>query len=123
MENNQFAIAILAAGKGTRLKSKRAKVLHSIGGKPLLQHVLNAVLQVSSPEQVFVVVGHQAEEVEQTVAASGVRFIRQTEQLGTGHAVQCLREAVGGSSDVLVLSGEVPLIRPETIERLRDFHL
>jgi bifunctional UDP-N-acetylglucosamine pyrophosphorylase/glucosamine-1-phosphate N-acetyltransferase len=122
MENNGFAIAILAAGKGTRLKSKRAKVLHSIGGKPLLRHVLDAVLQKSLPEQVFVVVGHQAEEVEQTVAAIGVRFIRQTEQLGTGHAVQCLRDAVGTSSDLLVLSGDVPLIRPETIARLRDFH-
>ncbi len=122
MDKNGFVIAILAAGKGTRLNSKRAKVLHTIGGKPLLQHVLDAVLKVSAPEQVFVVVGHQAEEVEQTVGSTGVRFVRQTEQLGTGHAVQCLRDVVGGSGDVLVLSGDVPLIRPETIERLRDFH-
>lgn len=122
MENNSFAIAILAAGKGTRLKSKRAKVLHSIGGKPLLLHVIDAVLQIMPPEQVFVVVGHQAEEVEQAVAATGVTFVRQTEQLGTGHAVQCLREAVGNYKDLLVLSGDVPLIRSETVERLRDFH-
>ena len=130
MENSRFAIAILAAGKGTRLKSKRAKVLHEIGGKPLLQHVVDAVLQVASPEQVFVVVGHQAEQVEQALGATGVHFIRQAKQLGTGHAVQSLREAVSESSaaaeryqNLLVLSGDVPLIRPETILRLRDFHL
>ncbi|MDQ2764157.1 MAG: bifunctional UDP-N-acetylglucosamine diphosphorylase/glucosamine-1-phosphate N-acetyltransferase GlmU, partial [Pseudomonadota bacterium] len=122
MDNSHFAIAILAAGKGTRLKSKRAKVLHTICGKPLLQHVVDAVLQVALPEQVYVVVGHQAEQVERALAATGVHFIRQAEQLGTGHAVQSLREAVGGSSDLLVLSGDVPLIRPETIERLRNFH-
>ncbi|MEO6829528.1 MAG: NTP transferase domain-containing protein, partial [Acidobacteriaceae bacterium] len=129
MENNRFAIAILAAGKGTRLRSKRAKVLHTIGGKPLLQHVIDAVLQVTSPDQVYVVIGHQAQEVERALAATGVHFIRQAEQLGTGHAVQSLREAIGGSSaasptyqDLLVLSGDVPLIRPETIEHLRDFH-
>ncbi|HET9086474.1 MAG TPA: NTP transferase domain-containing protein, partial [Acidobacteriaceae bacterium] len=57
------AIAILAAGKGTRLRSKRAKVLHEIGGKPLLQHVVDAALTSTPPEQIFVVVGHQAEEV------------------------------------------------------------
>jgi bifunctional UDP-N-acetylglucosamine pyrophosphorylase/glucosamine-1-phosphate N-acetyltransferase len=122
MDTQHFAIAILAAGKGTRLKSKRAKVLHSIGGKPLLQHVFDAVLKVVAPEQVFVVVGHQAEEVERAVGSSGVRFIRQNQQLGTGHAVQCLRGTVDGYGDLLVLSGDVPLIRPETIERLREFH-
>lgn len=122
MESQTFATAILAAGKGTRLKSKRAKVLHSIAGKPLLQHVLDAVLKVTSPDQVFVVVGHQAEEVERTMAAGGMHFLLQTQQLGTGHAVQCLRESVRGMGDLLVLSGDVPLIRPETIEHLRNFH-
>ncbi len=122
MESQPFATAILAAGKGTRLKSKRAKVLHSIAGKPLLQHVLDAVLKVTSPDQVFVVVGHQAEEVERAMSASGVHFVLQTQQLGTGHAVQCLAESVCGPGDLLVLSGDVPLIRPETIEHLRNFH-
>ena len=116
------AIAILAAGKGTRLKSKRAKVLHEIGGKPLLQHVIDAALTNTPPERIFVVVGHQAEEVERAVRHTGVHFIRQTEQLGTGHAVQCLQEAVGAHKDLLVLSGDAPLIRPETMERLREFH-
>ena len=123
MESQSFATAILAAGKGTRLKSKRAKVLHSIAGKPLLQHVLDAVLKVTSPDQVFVVVGHQAEEVERVVSAAGVHFVPQTQQLGTGHAVQCLGESVRGLGDLLVLSGDVPLIRPETIEHLRNFHV
>jgi bifunctional UDP-N-acetylglucosamine pyrophosphorylase / glucosamine-1-phosphate N-acetyltransferase len=122
MESRQFATAILAAGKGTRLKSKRAKVLHAIAGKPLLRHVLDAVLQVTRPDQVFVVVGHQAEEVERAVATTGVHFVRQTQQLGTGHAVQCLRESIRNFSDLLVLSGDVPLIRPETIEHLCAFH-
>jgi bifunctional UDP-N-acetylglucosamine pyrophosphorylase / glucosamine-1-phosphate N-acetyltransferase len=124
MESQPFATAILAAGKGTRLRSKRAKVLHSIAGKPLLQHVLDAVLKVMPPDHVFVVVGHQAEEVERSVAATtGVHFVHQTQQLGTGHAVQCLGESVRGLGDLLVLSGDVPLIRPETIEQLQDFHL
>ena len=123
METNRFATAILAAGKGTRLKSKRAKVLHSIAGKPLLQHVLDAVLQVTRPDRVFVVVGHQAQEVERAVGATGVHFVPQTEQLGTGHAVQCLRQAVRDADHLLVLSGDVPLIRPETMERLCTFHL
>ena len=123
MKANRFAIAIMAAGKGTRLKSKRAKVLHSIGGKPLLQHVIDAALQSAPPERIFVVVGHQAEEVERAVGHAGVQFVHQTEQLGTGHAVQCLRQAVRQSSDLIVLSGDAPLIRPATIERLRDFHL
>ena len=122
MESQPFATAILAAGKGTRLKSKRAKVLHSIAGKPLLQHVLDAVLTVTPPERIFVVVGHQAEQVERSITVRGVHFVAQTQQLGTGHAVQCLRESVGGLGDLLVLSGDVPLIRPETIENLLSFH-
>jgi bifunctional UDP-N-acetylglucosamine pyrophosphorylase/glucosamine-1-phosphate N-acetyltransferase len=122
MESQSFATAILAAGKGTRLKSKRAKVLHSIAGKPLLQHVLDAVLQVTSSDHVFVVVGHQADEVERAVGATGAHFVQQTQQLGTGHAVQCLGESVHGFSDLLVLSGDVPLIRPETLEHLCKFH-
>lgn len=122
MKAESFAIAILAAGKGTRLKSKRAKVLHSIGGKPLLQHVMDAVSAIVRLSDVFVVVGYQAEEVERAIGASAAHFIHQKRQLGTGHAVQCLRDALANYTDVLVLSGDVPLIRPETIERLREFH-
>ncbi len=123
MKTPRFAIAILAAGKGTRLRSQRPKVLHSVAGKPLLQHVIDAALHVAAPQEIFVIVGHQAELVQQAVAHTGVHFVLQAEQRGTGHAVQCLAQAVQGFDDLLVLSGDVPLITSETITRLRDFHL
>ncbi len=123
MNAQRFAIAILAAGKGTRLKSKRPKVLHCVAGKPLLQHVIDAALQVVAPEDIFVVVGHQAQAVEQAMVHTGVHFVLQAEQRGTGHAVQCLAPLVAGVDDLLVLSGDVPLITAEMIARVRDFHL
>jgi bifunctional UDP-N-acetylglucosamine pyrophosphorylase/glucosamine-1-phosphate N-acetyltransferase len=123
MKTPRFAIAILAAGKGTRLRSDRPKVLHTVAGKPLLQHVVDAALQVATPHEVFVIVGHQAEAVRQAVAHTGVQFVLQTEQRGTGHAVQCLEPAVQSFDDLLVLSGDVPLITADTILKLRDFHL
>ncbi len=119
----RFAIVIMAAGKGTRLKSKRAKVLHQIGGKALLEHVIRAAMQIVPPQDVYVVVGHQAGAVRAAVASTGVHFVTQAEQRGTGHAVQTARQAVGNYEHILVLSGDVPLLQPETIARLRDFHL
>jgi len=116
------AIVIMAAGKGTRLKSRRPKVLHEIGGKPLLGHVLAAASRIADPAKIYVVVGHEAERVKAAVAATGVSFIEQTEQRGTGHAIQCAREAIAGYENILVLSGDVPLMRPETLERLWQFH-
>ena len=113
----------MAAGKGTRLKSKRAKVLHQIGGKPLLAHVIAAAARIVPAEDIYVVVGHQAEEVRAAVADTNVNFVLQPEQRGTGHAIMCAREQVRQYRNLLVLSGDVPLIRPTTIERLRDFHL
>ena len=113
----------MAAGKGTRLKSKRAKVLHQIGGKPLLAHVIAAAARIVPAEDIYVVVGHQAEEVRAAVADTNVNFVLQPEQRGTGHAIMCAREQVRHYRNLLVLSGDVPLIRPATIERLRDFHL
>ena len=121
--SGSFAIVILAAGKGTRLKSKRAKVLHQIGGKPLLAHVISAATQVVPPGCVYVVVGHQAEEVRSAVAQTGVQFVLQEPQNGTGHAMMCVREHLPGVENILVLYGDVPLIRASTITRLRDFHL
>jgi bifunctional UDP-N-acetylglucosamine pyrophosphorylase/glucosamine-1-phosphate N-acetyltransferase len=118
-----FAILIMAAGKGTRLKSKRAKVLHEIAGQPLLAHVIKAAQQIIPAEHIYVIVGHQAENVRAAVAPLGVKFILQSEQRGTGHAIMCAREQVASYQNLLVLSGDVPLIRPETIARLRDFHL
>jgi bifunctional UDP-N-acetylglucosamine pyrophosphorylase/glucosamine-1-phosphate N-acetyltransferase len=118
-----FAVIIMAAGKGTRLKSSRAKVLHEIGGKPLLSHVIAAAAQIVSPQDIYVIIGHQAEQVRSAVGQTGVKFILQAEQRGTGHAIMCARDSVAGYDDILVLSGDVPLIRTETIARLRDFHL
>lgn len=117
------AIVIMAAGKGTRLKSSRAKVLHEIAGQPLLAHVINAAQQIVPAEHIFVIIGHQAENVRAAVAPMGVKFVLQAEQRGTGHAIMCAREQVASYQNILVLSGDVPLIRPETIARLRDFHL
>jgi bifunctional UDP-N-acetylglucosamine pyrophosphorylase/glucosamine-1-phosphate N-acetyltransferase len=117
-----LAVVILAAGKGTRLNSKRPKVLHEIGGKPLLAHVIAAAAQVVAPEHIYAVIGHQAERVRSALAATGVQWIEQAEQRGTGHAIQCARAAAEGYQNILVLSGDVPLIRRETITRMRQFH-
>ena len=117
-----LAVVIMAAGKGTRLKSRRPKVLHQIGGKPLLAHVIAAASKIVAPGDIHVIVGHQAERVEAAVASTGVKFVLQAEQLGTGHAIQCAREAIAGYDDVLVLSGDVPLLCSETIELLWSFH-
>ena len=118
----KFAIAILAAGKGTRLKSKLAKVLHEIAGKPLLAHVIEAVPRDIPAADVICIVGHQADRVRERVGSYGVQFVEQTEQRGTGHALMMCREALTAYENVLVLSGDVPLIRTETIERVRTFH-
>jgi bifunctional UDP-N-acetylglucosamine pyrophosphorylase/glucosamine-1-phosphate N-acetyltransferase len=121
--STNLAVVIMAAGKGTRLKSRRPKVLHEIGGKPLLSYVIAAAGQVVDPAHIYVVVGHQAERVKAAVAATGVRFVDQADPRGTGHAIQCASEAIAGYEHILILSGDVPLIRPETIEQLWQFHL
>ena len=118
-----LAIAILAAGKGTRLKSARPKVLHAIGGKALLAHVIDAALKIVPPNDIFVVVGHGAEAVRAAVGSTGVHFVEQGEQKGTGHALQQALGALRDYEHVLVLSGDVPLLESRTIASLRDFHL
>src|SRR5579863_8319168 len=120
---NSFAVVILAAGKGTRLKSKHAKVLHQIGGKPLLAHVIAAARQVFATQDIYVVIGHQAEQVRSSVEAAGVKFVLQQPQKGTGHAIMCARDQVRPYKNLLVLYGDVPLIQPATISLLRDFHV
>jgi bifunctional UDP-N-acetylglucosamine pyrophosphorylase/glucosamine-1-phosphate N-acetyltransferase len=119
----KIAIAILAAGKGTRLKSKHPKVLHEVGGKPLLAHVIAAATKVVPASDVFAIIGYEADRVRKAVAASGVGFVLQQEQRGTGHALMVAREALAAYDLVIVLYGDAPLITSETIERLRDFHL
>jgi bifunctional UDP-N-acetylglucosamine pyrophosphorylase/glucosamine-1-phosphate N-acetyltransferase len=120
---NKFAIAIMAAGKGTRLKSKRPKVLHEIGGKPLLEHVIKAAAQIVPAGHIFTIIGHEADSVRAAVQHTGVGFVLQAEQRGTGHAVMSAREKLKDFDHVLVLSGDVPLIFAETIQQLLDFHL
>ncbi len=112
----------MAAGKGTRLQSKLPKVLHEVGGKPLLAHVIGAAAKVASLEDIYVIIGHEAERVRAAVAGTGVRFVLQEEQRGTGHALMVAREALAAYDQVIVLSGDAPQITAATIEKLRDFH-
>jgi len=112
----------MAAGKGTRLKSKHPKVLHEVGGKPLLAHVIAAATKVVSAQDIYAIIGHEADQVREAVAQTGIHFVLQKEQRGTGHALMVAREALEGYDQVIVLSGDAPLITPETITSLRDFH-
>jgi len=128
MDNQGFAIAIMAAGKGTRLKSKRPKVLHEIGGRSLLLHVIAAARQVVPADHIYCIIGHEADRVRAAVEHTGVQFILQEQQLGTGHAMQMLKadfELSGAPlpEHLLVLSGDVPLIKPETIASIMELHL
>jgi bifunctional UDP-N-acetylglucosamine pyrophosphorylase/glucosamine-1-phosphate N-acetyltransferase len=118
-----IAVAIMAAGKGTRLKSKHPKVLHEVGGKSLLAHVIAAATKVVPAQDVYAIVGHEADRVRQAIADTRIKFILQDPQRGTGHALRVAREALAGYDQVIVLSGDAPLITPGTITRLRDFHL
>src|ERR1051326_8053571 len=121
--NIDFAIVIMAPGKGTRLKSKRAKVLHEIAGQPLLAHVIKAAQQIVPAEHIYVIVGHQADAVQAAVAPLGVKFILQAEQRGTGHAIMRARDQAAAYQNILVLWGDVPLIGRETIALLPVFLL
>lgn len=120
---NDAAVVILAAGQGTRMKSRMAKVLHRAGGKTLVEHAIRAACGIAPPERVFVVVGHQADAVRAVAEATGVKSIHQTEQLGTGHAVMCGEEQLAGLGGLLlVINGDCPMIRAETLERLVDLY-
>ena len=123
-----FAIAFMAAGKGTRLKSKRPKVLHEIGGQALLKHVIAAAKTLVATDNIYCIVGHEADRVKAAVAPTGVKFVMQEEQRGTGHALQMVKAyfTLTGEKlpeNMLVLSGDVPLIRPETIRAICEMHL
>jgi bifunctional UDP-N-acetylglucosamine pyrophosphorylase/glucosamine-1-phosphate N-acetyltransferase len=118
------AAIILAAGKGTRMKSNRAKVLHEIVEVPMIRYVVKTALTVV--DEVVVVVGHEAEAVLKALASyasSMLRFAVQEEQLGTGHAVVCAMPKVSACiQDVVVLCGDTPLIKPTTVRGLIDQH-
>jgi bifunctional UDP-N-acetylglucosamine pyrophosphorylase/glucosamine-1-phosphate N-acetyltransferase len=112
-------IVVLAAGQGKRMRSRLSKVLHPLAGRPLLAHVL-AAAQALSPRKIVVVHGHGADEVRSVFADAAVQWVLQSEQLGTGHAVQQAMPQVSADAEVLILYGDVPLVRPETLQRLVD---
>ena len=127
-------VMILAAGLGTRMKSRRAKVLHEVAGRPLVSHIVRAAFELT-PEALLVVVGHQADEVERAVRDEAARlvergsvspdlyFVLQQDQLGTGHAVMAGRDKlVGRSEPLLIVAGDTPLIASSTLKRLADTH-
>ncbi len=112
-------IVIMAAGKGTRMKSALPKVLHKLAGRSLLQHVLDCTEPLAASQRI-VITGHGAAQVESAVAASGAAFVRQEPQLGTGHAIQQTVPVLPESGTTLILNGDVPLIRTETARRLAE---
>jgi bifunctional UDP-N-acetylglucosamine pyrophosphorylase/glucosamine-1-phosphate N-acetyltransferase len=122
MTQTTVSAFILAAGLGTRMKSTRAKVLHMVLFKPMIHHVVETVNSIGF-DKVFVVVGHQKEEVMAVLDNFQVSFVVQDEQLGTGHAVLCAEDQlqdIGGT--VMILSGDVPLISKDSIEKMLAKH-
>jgi len=118
----------MAAGKGTRLNSKRPKVLHEVGGRALLLHVIAVAEKLVPADRIFCIVGHEAQRVSTAAASTHVFFVMQNEQRGTGHAMQVLKAwlEISGAplpKHLLVLSGDVPMIRPETLSALCEQHL
>jgi len=113
----QTDVVILAAGQGSRMKSSLPKVMHKLAGKPMLQHVIERA-QALKPEALHVVIGHGGDQIEQAMAGKSLNLVWQHEQLGTGHAVAQAMPAIGPDSVVLVLYGDVPLTRSETLQQL-----
>ncbi|MCX6640116.1 MAG: NTP transferase domain-containing protein [bacterium] len=112
----------MAAGQGTRMKSDLAKVMHPLRGKPMIHYVIDTAKTING-DPIVVIVGHQKERVMQELAASRVRFAVQEPQLGTGHAVMCgLQQLQEQTGPVLILSGDVPLIRHQTLSELWHHH-
>ena len=121
---NPLHLVVLAAGKGTRMKSGLPKVLHAAGGLPLIEHVLRTA-DTLSPTSIVIVVGHQADAVEKALAGrSNLQFARQEPQLGTGHALlQAEGALTGAEGTVVLLSGDVPLLTPKTLQALVNRHV
>ena len=118
MTSRPLAVIVLAAGQGTRMKSETHKVLHPIAGRPMLLHLLASAAALS-PERTVVVVGAGRAQVEQAVAPLGVAVAHQAEQLGTGHAVRQAEAMLAGfTGDVLILYGDVPLVKADTMRRM-----
>jgi len=117
---DSVTVVILAAGLGTRMRSRRAKVLHRAGGLTLIEHVVNTAAALTPEENIVIVVGHQAEQVRAALAHRRVRFVEQTEQKGTGHAVMLCKTAIDPSGVVAILYGDCPLLSVATLRSLID---
>jgi UDP-N-acetylglucosamine diphosphorylase/glucosamine-1-phosphate N-acetyltransferase len=119
---NKFCALILAAGKGTRMKSDLAKVLHVLDGKPLLHYSLTAAKDAGA-EKIVAVIGHQADDVREKFSNSGCIFVEQKPQLGTGHAVLQAKDVLADYNGLtVILCGDVPLLKAATIKSLIDNH-
>ena len=117
---NNLKSLILAAGKGTRMKSDLPKVVHKCNGEPMVHYVIEASKEAGA-EAVCVIVGYKADEVKAAIRED-VSYVMQTEQLGTGHAVKCAKDFIGEEGNVIILCGDTPLITGDTLERLVDMH-
>ncbi|WP_218310425.1 bifunctional UDP-N-acetylglucosamine diphosphorylase/glucosamine-1-phosphate N-acetyltransferase GlmU [Alteromonas antoniana] len=113
-----FSVVILAAGKGTRMKSALPKVLHPVGGLPMVQRIINTT-QAMDASRIHLVYGHGGDQLKAQLEGDNLNWCLQAEQLGTGHAVQQAADAIKDDEDVLILVGDAPLIRQETLERLK----
>ena len=122
-DKSVFSLVILAAGKGTRMKSEKAKVLHHVFYAPMLHHVLTAVKPLAA-DKTIVIIGHQRDDVEQSIAGFDVVLCVQEEQLGTGHAVLCAEQIISSKKGtVMILCGDIPLIQAETLKQMYVQHL
>lgn len=119
---NQLKAVILAAGKGTRMKSDLPKVVHTIEDKCLVDYAIEAA-RGAGAEEICLVVGYKYEVVRETILHQDVRFVLQEEQLGTGHAVKCAKDFLGDGGQTLILFGDTPLITAETLMRLKEHHV
>ncbi|HJP41018.1 MAG TPA: bifunctional UDP-N-acetylglucosamine diphosphorylase/glucosamine-1-phosphate N-acetyltransferase GlmU [Dehalococcoidia bacterium] len=118
MSSDRLGVVVLAAGKGTRMRSRLPKPLHTVCGIPMVSHI-TASARSLDPEKIVVVVGHGQEDVREELEGEGLIIVEQPEQLGTGNAVQCTKEALGGCDWVMVLNGDTPLITPPLLAELR----
>ena len=122
MTSLSLSVIILAAGKGTRMKSEKAKVLHDVFYAPMIHHVLNATLPLL-PKQTIAIVGHQKSVVQNALKSFDVSFVIQKEQLGTGHAVLVAEHAIADQTDtIMILCGDTPLIKTETLKAMCSCH-
>lgn len=118
---SQLKAVILAAGKGTRMKSDLPKVVHTIDGKCLVDYAIEAA-KGAGADEICLVVGYKSDVVKESIQNKDVKFVMQEEQLGTGHAVKCAKEFMGEEGQTMILFGDTPLITAKTLKSLADYH-